>query len=105
MQPAIREILKGTSIGVVTAGVLQLINVAGGFITLQWVWSNIFVAMWPMWIGLLAACLYWLVTFILRAHRQLVAIEDREAKARDFKEVMRASAEMAKLPNKIKPPF
>ena len=104
MKQAIKEILKGIAVGVGTAIVLQVINALGGFLALQWVWNKIFVDMWPMWIGLLAACLYWLITFFIRIHKQLTAIEDRETRAQNFKEVLRAAAEMSKLSNKIKPP-
>lgn len=74
MTPLVKEIVKGVAIGAGTAIILQLINALGGFITLAWIWNNIFMAMWPMWLGLLAACVYWLISFIVKLRKQVTAI-------------------------------
>jgi hypothetical protein len=64
-----KEILKSILIGVIVGILLKALDKYGGIDAMKSIYQTFVVELWPMWIGLLVASLYWIVVDYARLRR------------------------------------
>lgn len=95
-----RSFLQSLGVGVLTALIVKAIDALDGFVALQWIWNKFFMELWPIWIGLFAGGLYWIVKLLYTFHTKLKVIEQLEKReaTRQFQ------AKLMNQPGIIRPP-
>jgi len=64
-----KEILRSIVIGVIVGLLLKALDKYGGIDAMKSIYQTFIVELWPMWIGLLAASLYWIIADYIKLRR------------------------------------
>jgi len=64
-----RRILESIIGGLVVGFVLKGLEKYGGISIMKSIYQTFIVELWPLWIGLLAALLYWIITDYIKLRR------------------------------------
>ena len=64
-----REIIKSVIAGFIIIIVSKALEVYGGISIMKSIYQTFVIELWPIWIGLLAASLYWIISDYIKLRR------------------------------------
>jgi len=65
----IRRLSEGIFVAVIAAIIAKLVDKYMNISFMKSLWQNFFVELWPIWIGLLAALIYWCIRFLIDIYK------------------------------------